>query len=106
DVARALDRIDEPGRCRLVPVLVILGALQRIERAVDLDGREMARRELQLAPLRQALGIEDAAPWRIAPPRDADADHPKRIFFSETSCFAFASCSSSVRSRRSGVIDT
>jgi hypothetical protein len=57
------------------PAPEIGGALQRVERAVDLDRGEETAREFELAPLRQALGIEDAAPAAIAPARDADADH-------------------------------
>src|SRR3546814_12067991 len=42
--------------------------------AVDLDGGERAAGELQLALLRQPLGIEDAAPGLESPAADADVD--------------------------------
>src|SRR6185295_10715656 len=99
DIARALDREHEVRGRLVVPGLVVLGPLQRVERAVDLDSGKAPRREFELPAVRQALGIEHAAPRLVAPARDADADHPKLIFFSETSFLALASCSSSVRSR-------
>ena len=75
DIARALDAEDEARRRVVVPGGVILGSLQRIERAVELDRRQGARRVFELPVLRQALGVKrSAAPRRVAPAGDADAD--------------------------------
>src|SRR5438045_4159104 len=71
DVARALDAEDEAFRRGVVPGGVILGALQRVEGAVELDRRQRVRRVLELAVLGQALGIKrSAAPRGIAPAGD------------------------------------
>src|SRR5438067_12260766 len=58
----------------VVPLGVVSRALQRIERAVDLDRRQHPRRVFQLAVLRQLVGIEHVAPRLVAPAGDADAD--------------------------------
>src|SRR4029453_1836085 len=75
DVARAFDRVQEARRRGAIPLVVVLGALQRIERAVDLDGREMPRAELELAALWKSLRVPHAAPRLVAPARDPDAHH-------------------------------
>src|SRR5687767_9114011 len=59
DVARAFYGKEKARRRIAVPLLVILRTLQRVERAVDLDGGEMPAAELELAPLRQAFGVPD-----------------------------------------------
>ena len=74
DVLRPLDGEDESGGGVLVPLGVVLGALQRVERAVDLDRGKHARGVLQLLRLRQLLGVEHATPRFVAPAGDADAD--------------------------------
>jgi N-carbamoyl-L-amino-acid hydrolase len=74
DEARPLHREDEVLRRLRVPLPPRLGPLQGVERAVDLDRAQAARGELELAPLRQARGVEHAPPRRVAPPRDADPD--------------------------------
>src|SRR5215470_8304369 len=74
DIARAFDREHEVLLRLATPARVVLGTLQGMERAVDLERIEHARRVLELAPARQALGIETAAPGRVAPPGKADAD--------------------------------
>src|SRR5688572_32154868 len=43
---------------------ISLGSLQRVERAVDLDGGQRARRELELAVLREIARVE------LPPPGD------------------------------------
>src|SRR3954469_20218461 len=106
DVARALDRINKAARRGVVPRLVVLRPLQRVEGAVDLEGRKMARGELELAPLRQVPGVEDAAPRLVAPARDADADQASFTFLGASCARAFSSSASSVRARRRGVIET
>src|SRR5207248_703982 len=55
DIARALDGEHEPGRRVRIPLLVVFGPLQRVERAVDLQRGEMPAAEFELAPLRQPL---------------------------------------------------
>jgi len=75
DVARALDREEETRRRLAIPVVVVLRTLQRVERAVDLDGGEMPAAELELAAMGQSLGVPDTAPRLVAPAGDADADH-------------------------------
>src|SRR5581483_9372627 len=62
DVARAFDREDEVVGRRLYPAREVLRPLQRIEGAVDLDGVEPLAHMRELAAVRQALRIEDAAP--------------------------------------------
>src|SRR5690606_16681853 len=57
----------------VVPARIELRALQRIERAVDLQGVEDARCVAQLEALRQAGRVEHAAPRCVAPSRNADA---------------------------------
>ena len=58
DVAGALHREDEARRRRAVPRRVVLGPLERVERAVDLHGREVPSAELELAPLGQPSGYQ------------------------------------------------
>src|SRR5204863_9064926 len=64
----------EVGRGIVVPAPVTGGALERIEGAIDLDGAEPLARVLELARLREADRIENAAPGRVSPARDPDAD--------------------------------
>src|SRR5262245_31580543 len=72
DVARPLDGEYEAVRHSVAPARVALGALQRVEAAVELDRGETLRRELELALLRQSFGIEVAAPGRVTPAGDAN----------------------------------
>ena len=74
DVARALEREDKIVGCLRAPGGEALGALQAIECAVDLNGGEVPGGEGELAPAGEARGIESAAPRRIGPAGDADAD--------------------------------
>src|SRR5258708_35907103 len=87
DMARALDREDEALGRLLVPLLVVLRPLQRIERAVDLHRREMPGAELELAALRQARGIEDLAPGLVAPAGNTDSGQANFSFFHPSSFF-------------------
>src|SRR4051812_36011547 len=57
DVARALHGVDKPAWRGFVPFLVVLRALERIKRAVDLDAAEVPRGEFELAALRQSFGV-------------------------------------------------
>src|SRR5687767_4569359 len=75
NVARALDAVEEAGRRLAVPLVVVLRSLQRVERAVDLDGGKVPAAELELAALGKAFGIPDAAPGCVTPSRDADSHH-------------------------------
>jgi hypothetical protein len=90
DVARALDGEGEAGRRLAVPGLVVLGALQRIERAVDLDGGEVPAAERELAALGKVLRVPDAAPRLVAPAGDAYANFS---FFQDSILRAWASLS-------------
>ncbi|KQV46299.1 hypothetical protein ASC95_27250 [Pelomonas sp. Root1217] len=74
DVLRPLHREHETGRGFVMPLGVVLGALERIEGAVDLDGRHHPRSEFELTALGHALGVEDAPPGLVAPAGDADPD--------------------------------
>src|SRR5678816_4510011 len=83
------------------------------DRPVDLDRREVPCAELQLPALCQAVGVEHAAPGFVAPARDADsnqlepaATYANLSFFQAFSWRTRSSASWSVRSRRSGVIET
>ena len=75
DVARPLHREQEPWWRVAIPLLVVLRALQRVKRAVDLDAGKVPAAELELAALRQPFGIPDPAPWLVAPARNADPHH-------------------------------
>ena len=68
----------EARRRLLRPRAVVLRPLQGVERAVDLDRREPACGVRELAPLRQPLRVEVAAPRRIAPAGDADVRPAER----------------------------
>ena len=72
DVARAFDGEHEARRHLGKPARVVLGPLQRVEAAVQLDRREALRGERQLLALRQAGRIKITAPRLIPPARDAD----------------------------------
>jgi len=72
DEARRLHREDEATRRVLIPALVALRPLQRIERTVELDAVEVPRGVVQLQPLRQVGRIETSAPGRVAPAGNAD----------------------------------
>src|SRR5436190_17266349 len=74
DVASAFDAEHEVCRGLLVPALVVGWALQGVKRTVDLDRGQHTRGELELPPLGQILGIENAAPRWVAPSGDADAN--------------------------------
>ena len=74
DGAMALHREDEILRRLVAPLGETLRPLAAIERAVDLDGGQLPARVLKLAPRRQLLRIEDAAPGGEGPAADADAD--------------------------------
>ena len=109
DVARALYREQEAGRGLAVPVVVVLRALQGVKRAVDFDRREMPAANSSSRRCAQSLRVQHAAPRLVAPARDTDANHERYAnlsFFQPSSFRAAASASSSVRSRRSGVIET
>src|SRR5829696_5897446 len=72
DVAAHLDRKDEVVRCLVDPALHGLHRRQPVEAGVHLDAVEVARIELEPAPRRAALGIEDAvAPAVVVPARAA-----------------------------------
>jgi len=73
-VAARLYREDETGRRRLDPVLDRRALLQPVEGRVDLDRVEDLGVALQPAPLRQALGVEAAAPVAVAPAGATDPD--------------------------------
>src|SRR5690606_18923372 len=73
DVATALDREHEVVRRFAVPAPEAVGMLQRIEAAIEFDGRKAARGMLELSSLRESGWIEAATPARIAPARNADA---------------------------------
>src|SRR6185312_309355 len=72
DEPRTFDAENEAVRRLVAPPRVVLGALQRVERTVDLDRRDVARRVLELAPLWQPRWIERSAPGRVAPAGDTD----------------------------------
>ena len=76
--ARALDRELEAVGNGLLPGLPAFRLLPAVEGRVDLDRAELARRIFELFRLRQLVGIEDAAPRRIGPAADADADFALR----------------------------
>src|SRR3546814_9109690 len=73
-VARGLHREHEARRRLVMPLLPARRLEGGVVGAVDLDGGERAAGELQLALLRQPLGIEDAAPGLESPAADADVD--------------------------------
>ena len=72
--ARALEGEEEVVRGLGGPAAEVLGALEGVEGAVDLDGGKVLGGELELATLREFRRIEDAAPRFVAPAGDADAD--------------------------------
>lgn len=73
DVARPFDGEHETGVHGRAPAAVALGSLERIEGAVELDGRKVLPDELQLSAMCETPRIEVAAPARVSPPRGADA---------------------------------
>src|SRR6185503_4452615 len=78
---------DEARRRLVAPGGVIFRPLQRIERAIELDRGKNARSEFQLAAL-LVIRIEHAAPRRIAPAGDADADGGGRAAWHRHSSFS------------------
>src|SRR6185437_3143301 len=76
DEAWPLDREHEPVRHLIRPRRERVRALQAVERAVDLDRPELARRVCEFLLLPQPLGIEHAAPGRVGPAGQADPYHP------------------------------
>src|SRR5262252_1360875 len=73
-IARPLHREDEVRRRLGMPFAEARRLLCAVEGAVDLDRGQRAARVVELTRLRQALGIEDAAPGREHPTANADAD--------------------------------
>jgi hypothetical protein len=67
DEAAALDGEHEVVGRGITPRLEVRLPLERVERAVDLDGGEAAARVLHLGALRQAGRVELAAPAGVAP---------------------------------------
>ncbi len=72
---RRLDRENEIVGRLLLPLDERRAFLRAVVGAVDLDRRQPAAGELELARLRQFLRIERAAPGGIGPAANADADH-------------------------------
>ena len=72
DVLRALDAEDEAGRRRVAPLGEARRLLQPVIGGVDLDRAQLPAGVFELVLLRQALGIEVAAPRREDPAADAD----------------------------------
>ncbi len=68
---RRLDAEHESVGRLVVPFLERRWLLQTVKRRVDLDRGEVAARVMQLLRLRQALGVETAAPWGEVPATDA-----------------------------------
>ena len=71
---RRLHGEDEPVRHRVAPFGEALGLLPAVERAVDLDRRHALAGISQLLRMRQAVGVERAAPGRKGPAADADVN--------------------------------
>src|SRR5690606_12122747 len=67
DVPAALHAEDEVRGRLLVPLLPALRALERIERAVDLDSGELRGGVRKLVLLSEVVGIERAAPRLVSP---------------------------------------
>src|ERR1044071_1177318 len=74
DEATALEGKHEVRGCLRVPAETARGRQQRIERAIDLDARQALTCELQFTAMRQIVGIEAAAPVRIAPAGSTDEE--------------------------------
>src|SRR5205807_7542287 len=72
--SRPLEREDEILRRLVVPAAEARRLLRAVEGAVDLDRGELAAGIAELARLRQARRVEDAAPGWKDPSADADAD--------------------------------
>src|SRR5690349_7441844 len=83
DEATALHRENEIVRRGFVPYAVTLRALKRVKGAIDLDRSDLFRRIFKLPLLGQPLREKNAAPRRIGPARNADADHPRSFFHAE-----------------------
>lgn len=79
DEARRLDREDEAVGRLLAPRGVGLRALKGIERAVDLERRQPARRVGELAGAREPPRVESPAPAVVGPAGDADPDLARHI---------------------------
>ena len=78
DQARSLDGEDEVLRRGGGPLVEAGGALQGVEGAVDLHAGKAGGGKLKLAALRELRRVEDAAPARVAPAGDPDADSSDR----------------------------
>src|SRR5207244_13575848 len=72
--ARRFQREDEIRWRFIVPAAKARRLLRTVEGAVDLDCGDLAARMGELARLPQARRVEYAAPWRINPAADPDAD--------------------------------
>src|SRR5262249_59831246 len=74
---RTFEREHEIVRRLRRPFAKAVGLLGAVEGAVDLDAGELAAGVLELARLRQSLGIKLAAPRLEQPAADADPDHAR-----------------------------
>src|ERR1700730_8402960 len=74
--SRPFEREDETLRRLVMPAAITRRFLRAVEGTVDLDRGEPAAGIAELARLRQARWVEDAAPRRIDPAADTDADFP------------------------------
>src|SRR5262249_39528252 len=74
---RTFEREHEIVRRLRRPFAKAVGLLGAVEGAVDLDAGELAAGVLELARLRQSLGIDLAAPRLEYPAADADPDHAR-----------------------------
>src|SRR5207302_4728016 len=87
DKTRTLQRKDKILRRLVVPAAKTCRLLRAVEGAVDLDRSDLATRMRELARLRQALRIEDTAPWRKHPAADPDPD-PRRGIHQSGACLS------------------
>ena len=73
EIARILYAENEIVGRRVMPCTPTRCALQGVMRAVDFNALHPARRKFEFARLREFLRIEDTAPARVPPARDADS---------------------------------
>ncbi|CAM2165917.1 hypothetical protein PSAC2689_140137 [Paraburkholderia sacchari] len=74
--ARPLQREHEIVGRLVVPAHEALGALRAVPGAVDFQRTQVTARIVEFEALRESFGIERAAPLRVIPSADADANAP------------------------------
>ena len=107
DETAAFHREYEIARRRIMPCLIALWSLEGIEGAIDFNRVHLSRGEFQFEPMGQSFRKKNAAPRRVSPPRNSDADgfhNINNIVYPDASQLEYIS-PAHLRHRRGGILE-